>query len=370
MRIVIVIDWFVYYSVELANALADGNNVFLVTRDHNLEISPRGYPVELDDFLDLCLIPEVARDKLRFRRRSWRNIFEIIRLYRKIRSFRPDVIHIQQNTDWRILVLTGLLGFRKTVLTIHDVTLHPGMKKDPNLWINRCFLGRARKIIVHGAQLKEALISKFPLLRNRVHIMPIGIFTLYHRWDDGSVKEEALCLLFFGSISAYKGIDDLIQAGTLIARDLPGVRILIAGAGTMSEESKSRIKNDPHFEIHNEFIPNEDVFKYFQRAAVVVLPYIEASQSAVIPLAFSFGKPVVATRIGSIPEAVEEGRTGFLVPPGEPEALAEAVIRIFKDPDLKAFMNMNVRKKASSDMSWKAVAAGTARVYSSLAEHD
>lgn len=370
MKIVILIDWFLYYSVELANALSETAEVLLVTRDHELEISPRAVRGGVDLFLDQCLSPDVAREKLRFRRRSWRNLYEIIRICRRIRSFRPDVIHIQQNTDWRILAVVRLLGFGKTVLTIHDVTLHPGKRKDPFLGVNRSFLRRASRIIIHGARLKESLAAAYPRLRGRISVLPIGAFTLYGRWDDGSVREDERCLLFFGNICAYKGLDILVETGSIIAREYPDIRVVVAGRGDIEDQNRSALEQDPHFELHNRFIPNEEVFRFFRRASVVVLPYVEASQSGVIPLAYGFGKPVVATDVGSISEIVEEGKTGYIVPPNDAAALAAAVVKILKNPDLKAFMKENVLRKAATDLSWKTIAAETLRVYAAPAQGD
>jgi len=370
MKIVILIDWFLYYSVELANALSETGEVMLVTRDHELEISPQAGPGGLKLFLDQCLSPKVTREKLRFRRRSWRNFFEIIRVCRRIRSFRPDVIHIQQNTDWRILAVVRLVGSGKTVLTIHDVTLHPGKQKDPFLGINRSLLRRASRIIIHGTKLKESLAARYPKLRDRIAVLPHGVFTLYGRWDDGCVQEDARCLLFFGNICAYKGLEALVEAGSIIAREYPDIRIVVAGRGDIEGPNRKALEQDPHFELHNRFIPNEEVFRFFRRASVVVLPYVEASQSGVIPLAYGFGKPVVATDVGSIPEVVEDGKTGYIVPPNNAAALAAAVVKILKNPNLKASLKENVRRKAATDLSWKTIASETLRVYADLVQGD
>ena len=85
------------------------------------------------------------------------------------------------------------------------------------------------------------------------------------------------------------------------------------------------------FLVYNHWISDTLQAELFHRASVVVLPYIEASQSGVIPCAYSCAKPVIATRTGSLPEMVEHGRTGYLVPPGDEKALADAMIDLLRN---------------------------------------
>ena len=86
--------------------------------------------------------------------------------------------------------------------------------------------------------------------------------------------------------------------------------------------------------IINHYISDETVAELFQRCSFVVLPYDDATQSGIIPIAYSFKKPVVTTNVGSLPEVVENGITGLIIEPKNSKQLAEAVISMFKR-DLK-----------------------------------
>ncbi|MCC7084103.1 MAG: glycosyltransferase family 4 protein [Pirellulales bacterium] len=101
----------------------------------------------------------------------------------------------------------------------------------------------------------------------------------------------------------------------------------------------------------------------FQRASVVVLPYIEATQSGVIPLAYSFAKPVVATRVGALADSVDDDRTGRLVPPADSGALASAVIALLKNADKRRTMGAAGREKLEQEWSPDAVAGHAIDVY-------
>jgi len=116
------------------------------------------------------------------------------------------------------------------------------------------------------------------------------------------------------------------------------------------------------FIVHNEYISEERAAEYFQRASVVVLPYIEASQSGVIPMAYSAGKPVVATTVGGLPEMVDDGYTGYLVSPGRSTA-AEALTRLLLDKPLCRQMGMNGKRKIEAECSPSLIAEKTMEVY-------
>src|SRR5208337_4953027 len=95
------------------------------------------------------------------------------------------------------------------------------------------------------------------------------------------------------------------------------------------------------FEITEAVVPGNLMATFFQRAALVVLPYISASTSGVLVTAYSFGKPVVASRVGCLNEYVVDGTTGLLVRPMDVEELADAIVRLLLDTDLRHRMGMN-----------------------------
>jgi glycosyltransferase involved in cell wall biosynthesis len=106
--------------------------------------------------------------------------------------------------------------------------------------------------------------------------------------------------------------------------------------------------------VVNEYVPNELLAAFLQRADVVVLPYKEATQSGVLQLAFGAGTPVITTTVGGLPEVVTEGETGLLIPPHNPLALAQAIERYFAD-DLAQKMRPHLQKTAAQ-FSWATLA--------------
>ena len=362
-----MLDWFLYYSVELANTLSEGNSVMLITRDHNYEISSPENPISVDEFLDEFVNRKVKREKLHYRRGNYKSLFEVVRLFKKVRLFNPEVIHVQENTDWRILLLVILLGFKKVVLTVHDITRHPGEKESFFLhYIRMRFRRCARRVIVHGKVLKDQLISEVPPLSQRVFVVPIGVL-LSQKWrNQANEKEELYTILIFGRMNNYKGLDILIKAEPIISRVIPNIKIIIAGRGEDIDRYEETLNANKSFEVHNRFISDLEVANLFCRASVVVLPYVEASQSGVIPIAYYFGKPVVATNVGSISEVVDDGKTGLIVASQNPEQLGEALIKLLREHELRKAMGRNAYQKAHEELSWENIAKKTLEIYSGI----
>jgi glycosyltransferase involved in cell wall biosynthesis len=176
------------------------------------------------------------------------------------------------------------------------------------------------------------------------------------------VKEEPQ-VLFFGRIWPYKGLDYLIRAEPLITSRAPQAKIVIAGTGEDFERYRRLMVNPDNFIVINEYVSDEKRAELFRRASVVVLPYIEASQSFIISIAYRFGKPVVATTVGGLPEMVDDGRTGFLVPPRNIDALADAVVQLMQDDGMRRKFGENGMQKVNVECAPEVVGRQTCVVY-------
>ncbi len=154
-------------------------------------------------------------------------------------------------------------------------------------------------------------------------------------------------LLFFGFVRDYKGLKHLLAAMPKILAKI-SVTLLIVGEFWKDKETYLKQINDlginGRVRIIDEYVPNEDVGRYFNAADLVVQPYVSATGSGVVQLAFGFHKPVVVTAVGSLPEIVEDGKAGFVVPPGDASAIAAAVIRFFEENRAEEFSE-NIRKQ-------------------------
>ena len=141
-------------------------------------------------------------------------------------------------------------------------------------------------------------------------------------------------MLFFGYVRRYKGLHILLKAMPEIVRRIR-VKLLVVGEFYGDEQDYRRMVRDLKLEkdvdIRPEYVPNDQVAPYFCASDVVVLPYVSATQSGIVQIAYNFDKPVIATNVGGLSEVVIDGKSGSIVPPEDPRAFADAVVRYYKE---------------------------------------
>jgi len=164
-------------------------------------------------------------------------------------------------------------------------------------------------------------------------------------------------LLFFGLIRRYKGLPCLLDAMPLVLQQVD-CTLLVVGEFYDGKDRCLQLINElglaSKVRIIDRFIPDDEVGLYFSAADLVVLPYESATQSAIVPIAYAFKRPVVATAVGGLPEAVCDGETGFLVEPRNPAALAKAIIRFYEEDMAGTFRRHILQQQ---HLSWGELAA-------------
>ena len=149
------------------------------------------------------------------------------------------------------------------------------------------------------------------------------------------LPDDAPVLLFFGFVREYKGLHVLLEALPAVADALPDLHLVVAGE-PYDDAARYRRLIDRHdlqdrVTWHDAYVPSEAVPRYFAAADLVVQPYVSATQSGVAQIATHFEVPMIVTDVGGLAEEVPDEEAGFVVPPEDPPALAEAVVRFFRD---------------------------------------
>jgi glycosyltransferase involved in cell wall biosynthesis len=344
------------YTIELANSLVKYVDLTL--------IHPEKVAAVCGDTLDPS-IRTVSFPKPRIR--DPRNLGSMAAMMAIIRDVQPDVLHVQETNDpWYDLTLF-LNKMPPLVTTIHDVFRHPGDRQSvfASEYTKRIAFKRSQQLIVHTQSLKDALTTQFQVPQERVNVLPHGeLGSLYQRRTGKStLARDPYTLLFFGRIWPYKGLKYLLEAMPLIAAKIPEVKLIIAGRGENIEQYFPTGYDGNRIYLLNDFIPLEQVADLFQRSTISVLPYIEASQSGVAALSYGMGTPVVASDIGGLSEIVRHQKDGFLVPPGDVQALADAIIALLSDRNLQHQMQAAARERCQQDLNWSNIAEKTLDTY-------
>jgi len=320
-------------------------------------------------------LAECAKAEVRLRLMDWprlrspRNAHFLWRLASMLRADAAEVVHNLSPTYFWFGALTRLLPESAAITTVHDVAMHPGDFRSARVPgpLVRWSVLRSQALIVHGLALVKKAELRFPSHRGRFHALPLLAFD--HYWDLAKTRglspkrDGVLRVLCFGRMLPYKGIAELIESAGWIARERSGVRFVVAGEGPSLAEARAEAPPDADIEWIDRFVTDEEAAQLFLDADIVALPYIEASQSGVLSLAATFGKPVVATRVGSLPEVVEPSGMGLLVHPGAPRDFARALLELADDPAKRAEMGKSARRFAETTLSHAAVAERALAIY-------
>ena len=215
---------------------------------------------------------------------------------------------------------------------------------------------------MHGHSLQKQLHE---IKKNWYHksvVIPHGSLKTFLHWRKTAIDRESRTCLFFGRMEKYKGLDNLLKVGDILKAKSSGIKIIIAGTGSELDKYKALIHDSDIYELHDNFILNQDVYKYFDRSSLLLLPYQEASQSGIAVMGLTFGLPIVANAVGAIPDLITNGKQGILVEEGDNDSFAEAVVTLLENQFMwNQFKNESL--KLAEDLSFQKLAPKFERGY-------
>ena len=261
-------------------------------------------------------------------------------------------------------VLTGILKKKgiPVLFVCHNVFPHERFPLDRLL--TKMTLKQGSRYIVQSAQDQQDLLQTIPdAVFTRTPHPTYNMFKLRgisraQAREELGISEKEKMLLFFGFVREYKGLKYLLLAMRQILEAFPEVRLYVVGDfGKDKEDYLALIRQEKleaHVRIRDGYVPDAEVEPYFAGCDLVVLPYVSATQSGIVQIAYGFGKPVVVTRVGGLPEVVQDGETGYVVEPQQPEAIADAVNCFFRENKAADFAVHIDREKQK--YSWEVMA--------------
>ena len=255
-----------------------------------------------------------------------------IRCFKAVKRFAPDLVVIQWWNPFfaplvgvlaRIFVSAGM----KCVIECHNVLPHERRRIDSPLL--RFAFSMVTNFITHSQSDRDDLLSILP--NKKVDVAPLPVLQEF-RAAASPTERKGRTILFFGIVRKYKGLDVLLRAMPKVLTEVP-CNLIVSGEFYDPVEEYQRLVDElgiaAHVRIENRYMPNEEVPALFDRADVLILPYLSATQSAVAGIALVNGLPIIASRTGGLSEVVKEGVTGLLFPPGDTDALANSLIHYF-----------------------------------------
>ena len=348
------------YAHNLAEALAkNGHSVYLATGiNFETKSYPRNYTaIEVFD----RYIPRPIR---------------LAAFVRFVRRFNPQIVHIQGHshpTSYLVIAfLLRLLSDPVVVYTAQDV-MPKFLKPHHPASLRRLYPSMAH-IFVNAAQNKEILLQHFPAVNeNDVSVVPLADLTWFVHdaapARPAYIPADRKVVLFFGNIERRKGLLVLIRALRRLVNLVPDAFLLVAGKPfddmSVYKQEVARFELEAHVCFKDEYLPLEEIPALFTYSRILALPYTHGWNSGVIATSYTYGKPIIASNLGGFGEVIKPGVTGLLVPPGDDEALADAISRVFTDPALEAKLIAGVENEASNN-SWSGIASKSEQVYRKL----
>jgi glycosyltransferase involved in cell wall biosynthesis len=259
-------------------------------------------------------------------------------------DFHPDVVVFQWWQPFFAPAFRSMCGRirgrngARIVFLCHNVLPHESSPLDRAL--TRWGLGRAHAFVVQSREDGTTLAALRP--GATIEFNPMPVFDLFvDRAPDRAEARRRLgvdgnVILFFGLIRPYKGLSTLLHAFARTRDELTSTLLVVGEFYEPRARYDDLIRSlgiGGRVHVVDRYVPNEEVGAYFRAADVVVLPYVTATQSAIVQTAYSLGTPVIVTAVGGLPDVVADGETGYVVPPQDADALARAVLRFFHDDD-------------------------------------
>jgi glycosyltransferase involved in cell wall biosynthesis len=303
------------------------------------------------------------------------NIFKLLLL--RLKGY--QIFHIHFEYIFPFIFLTKIIikllkkmGY-KIIWTIHDISkdYKYSNKRLRSNKKSRWLYQNSDYKFVHYKSNIEKLKDCFNVEISNVDV----IFHPYFSYPNVINREDARrklgiplnkkVILSFGLIKKYKGHIELIEAFERLKID--DLLCLIVGSGSQDTETTKYIKNKSkqlnNLIIIDKYIPKDEIQIYFNASDIVVLPYRNITQSGIIPLAYSFSKPVIATNVGVLSEMIKNEITGLIIPSNNIDLLANSINKMLK-MDYKQ-MGINAYNE-SRKYSWEKLAKQTKKIYSKL----
>ncbi len=294
-----------------------------------------------------------------------RLLYKVVKAIHLIDQIQPDLVHSQDSIAWGI---AGTLSRKKSLLTIHGVKSQEANKRLG--WEKWAASADAlfEKRVWHSYKNILCVSSYIQnLIRNDcyTYLIPNAVRSTFFSVQRRNSSDKPL-LLFVGGLSPLKGPEDLINAHNILRKQFPNLQTIFCGLFE-TDQYKKRLRSLSVDGIQFVGLVDEDgLKKWLSIASVLVLPSLQENAPIVISEAMAAGVPVVATKVGGIPEMVEDNKTGYLYPPGDIQQLVMCLGKLLNSHSLAEAFGMRGKDLALTRYHPITVARQTIEVYRTI----
>jgi glycosyltransferase involved in cell wall biosynthesis len=269
-----------------------------------------------------------------------------------IKGFEPDAIYVPMGGLLHPLVFRYLKQYF-VINTLHDPKSHVGEESFFVEFLRKVEVKQCNRLVLLNHFYIDQVVEDFNILKENLCIIPHAAF--FSKENIVKAQYFTYKILFIGRIEKYKGIDLLLNAMQTITGINENINCTIAGSGSLSSYVNDIEKLGNRVCVLNKWLSDSEIDSLISGHDFVVLPYIDASQSGVIPLVFGNGKTVIATNVGALREQVPES-IGLLVNPDSNE-LSEAILKLYQKGIVSLNeKNIRAKKYAKDHLTWESSA--------------
>jgi glycosyltransferase involved in cell wall biosynthesis len=252
------------------------------------------------------------------------------------------------------------------IVTVHDALPHPGDEHFGWVRMLRNNIQCADGVVVLSEYVHNKLVKHYSYPSRRIWQIPHGPFKFDQLLRKVLPIARPRRLLFFGRLRPYKGLSLLLDAFEQIAEQYD-LELSVVGKGSIAIENDDLYINSRiHFD--NRWIPEKELSNVFSAADIVILPYIEASQSGVVAAAYGMGLPVIVTPVGGLQEQVVHRETGLIASDVTSHALTLAIIELCTDLALYARCCEGALQAGDMENAWQNTSKSMVSIFSEVLE--
>ncbi len=296
----------------------------------------------------------------------WSYVTQSSRAVEEAKAFKPDLVHAHYATGFGLWMARARI--KPCILSVWGADVVDFPKRRFGEPLVRAVLKRATHITATSQFLRHAVGELLPELRRRVTVIPFGVKVPRQVSPEPAPPPVRLC--YIKSHRPKYGPHVLLKAMLKVREAVPDVRLSMAGEGEMTAEL-AWMATDLGLDDIVEWVgmvPNEQMYDFLQKHHIMVMPSVMPSESFGVAVleASACGRPVVASWVGGVPEVVRRGETGLLVPPREAGALADAVVKLCRDGQLRRRLGEGGRTFVKNNYTWDRSLDAMAELYDRL----